>query len=76
MAARRAGAVLLGVELSQGLVGFVQYFTGLPVLLVGAHLLGACLVWIAAVRLLLATSTRTAAVAAPAPVSRSEYAAT
>ena len=38
---RRAGAVLLGVELAQGLVGFVQYFTGLPVLLVG-DLVGAC----------------------------------
>jgi cytochrome c oxidase assembly protein subunit 15 len=50
--------VLLVVELAQGLIGFVQYFTGLPVLLVGFHLLGACLVWIAALRLLLATSTR------------------
>jgi heme a synthase len=57
-AATRAAAVLLVVELAQGLIGFVQYFTGLPVLLVGFHLLGACLVWIAALRLLLATSTR------------------
>jgi cytochrome c oxidase assembly protein subunit 15 len=32
---------LLVVELAQGLVGFVQYFTDLPVLLVGFHLLGA-----------------------------------
>jgi cytochrome c oxidase assembly protein subunit 15 len=75
--ARRAGAVLLAVELAQGLVGFVQYFTGLPVVLVGAHLAGACLVWIAAVRLLLAATTRDA----PVPVglavaSRSDYAAT
>ena len=30
--ARRAAAVLLVVELAQGVVGFVQYFTGLPVL--------------------------------------------
>jgi cytochrome c oxidase assembly protein subunit 15 len=56
--ARRAGVILLAVELSQGLIGFLQYFTGLPVVLVGAHLLGACLVWIAAVRLLLAATTR------------------
>ena len=28
-------ATLLGVELAQGLVGFVQYFTDLPVVLVG-----------------------------------------
>ena len=39
--ARRAVAVLLGVELSQGTIGFVQYFTDLPELLVGFHLLGA-----------------------------------
>ena len=32
---------LLVVELAQGLVGFVQYFTDLPVVLVGFHLLGA-----------------------------------
>jgi cytochrome c oxidase assembly protein subunit 15 len=65
---RRAAAVLLAVELAQGLVGFVQYFTGLPVVLVAAHLLGACLVWIAAVRLLLATGERDPAAAAePAP---------
>ena len=32
---------LLVVELAQGLIGFVQYFTDLPVVLVGFHLLGA-----------------------------------
>ena len=70
---RRAAAVLLAVELAQGLIGFVQYFTGLPVLLVGAHLLGACLVWMAAVRLLLSITERSPAgpaqpaAAAPAP---------
>ncbi|MFL6131030.1 MAG: COX15/CtaA family protein [Mycobacteriales bacterium] len=74
--ARRAGAILLGAELAQGLVGFVQYFTGLPVVLVGIHLLGACLVWIAAVRLVLAASTGTAPAPGPAPAPRSEYAAT
>lgn len=41
----RAAVVLLAVELAQGLIGFVQYFTRLPVLLVGAHMLGAALVW-------------------------------
>jgi heme A synthase len=39
---------LIAVSLAQGLVGFVQYFTQLPVVLVGAHMLGSCLVWIAA----------------------------
>jgi cytochrome c oxidase assembly protein subunit 15 len=57
-ATTRAAAVLLVVELSQGVIGFVQYFTGLPVVLVALHLLGACLVWVAALRLLLATRTR------------------
>jgi heme a synthase len=45
--AARAAAVLLAVELGQGLIGFVQYLTDLPVVLVGAHMLGACLVWLA-----------------------------
>ncbi|WP_082105573.1 COX15/CtaA family protein [Demequina subtropica] len=39
--ARRAYWVLVGVTLAQGLIGYVQYFTGLPALIVGAHLLGA-----------------------------------
>ena len=37
----RAAVVLLVAELAQGLIGFVQYFTDLPVLLVGFHVLGA-----------------------------------
>ncbi|WP_370614160.1 COX15/CtaA family protein [Mumia sp. Pv 4-285] len=37
----RAAVVLVGVELGQGLVGFVQYFTDLPEVLVALHLLGA-----------------------------------
>jgi heme a synthase len=64
-ATTRAAALLLGVELAQGVVGFVQYFTGLPVVLVAFHLLGACLTWIAALRLLLATRE----VPAPAPAT-------
>jgi heme a synthase len=40
----RAAWALLAVELAQGLVGFVQYFTDLPVALVTLHLLGAALV--------------------------------
>jgi heme a synthase len=71
---RRAAAVLLAVELGQGMIGFVQYFTGLPVVLVAVHLLGACLVWISAVRVLLATGEREPAPAPPAP-ARQAYAA-
>jgi heme a synthase len=39
----RAAGVLLGLELVQGVIGFVQYWTDLPVLLVGLHMLGAAL---------------------------------
>jgi cytochrome c oxidase assembly protein subunit 15 len=35
--------VLVAVTLAQGLVGYVQYFTGLPAVLVGVHMLGAAL---------------------------------
>lgn len=54
----RATGVLLAVELGQGLIGYVQYFTGLPVVLVGLHLAGACLVLVAAVRVVLGTRDR------------------
>ncbi len=37
-------AVLLGVVAAQGTIGFVQYFTDLPIVLVGFHMLGAALV--------------------------------
>ena len=40
--------VFILVILSQGAVGYIQYFTGLPELIVGIHLLGSSLVWIAA----------------------------
>ena len=43
-----SAVALLAVELAQGLIGFVQYFTHLPVLLVGLHLAGACAVWVTA----------------------------
>ncbi len=57
-AAVRATGVLLGVELAQGALGVAQYVTDLPVLLVGLHLLGACLVLIAAVQAVLALRDR------------------
>jgi cytochrome c oxidase assembly protein subunit 15 len=50
---RRAAAVLLAVELAQGVIGYTQYFLHVPPLLVGLHMLGACLVWIAALRVVL-----------------------
>ncbi|NEK58773.1 heme A synthase [Geodermatophilus sabuli] len=41
---RRAARDLLLVQLAQGVVGYVQYFTDLPVALVLVHMLGAVLV--------------------------------
>lgn len=46
-----AAAWLVVVEASQALVGFVQYFTHLPVALVDLHMVGAALVWVFALRL-------------------------
>ena len=40
----RAVLLLLVLEVAQGVVGFVQYFTDLPEILVGLHMLGAALV--------------------------------
>ncbi len=67
-ATRRAAAWLIGVEAAQGVIGFVQYFTHLPVLAVGLHMFGACVVWIAVLSVL-ETTRRT--VPAPAPASSS-----
>ena len=41
---RRAVRDLLVVQLAQGLVGFVQYFTDLPIALVLVHMIGAVLI--------------------------------
>ncbi|SCL15551.1 cytochrome c oxidase assembly protein subunit 15 [Micromonospora nigra] len=72
----RAAGVLLVVELAQGVVGFVQYVTDLPAILVGAHMLGSCLVWLATLAVLWSTRERrpagpmptVAPAAAPPPV--------
>ncbi|MFY1595031.1 COX15/CtaA family protein [Micromonospora sp. WMMD737] len=65
--AARAALVLVGVELSQGLIGFVQYFTNLPALLVGAHMLGSCLVLLATLSVQWSTRERRPVGPAPAP---------
>ncbi len=43
--------VFLVIALAQGAIGYIQYFTGIPEILVAAHLLGATLVWITAWRI-------------------------
>ncbi|MEU2433037.1 COX15/CtaA family protein [Streptomyces sp. NPDC007861] len=49
---------LLLVLLAQGAVGYVQFFTDVPELLVGAHMLGSSLMWIAVLRLALSLRER------------------
>ncbi|GIJ47428.1 cytochrome b561 [Virgisporangium aliadipatigenens] len=62
----RAAAVLVAVELAQGFVGFAQYLTHLPELLVGLHMFGACLVWVATLAAFTTVSApRAAAVEGP-----------
>jgi cytochrome c oxidase assembly protein subunit 15 len=55
---RRPAWTLFGLELGQGLIGFVQYFTHLPIGLVALHMLGACLVWLAAVEVVIQAAGR------------------
>jgi cytochrome c oxidase assembly protein subunit 15 len=52
-----AGA-LLGVELAQGLLGYVQFFTDLPEVLVGLHMLGAAVVAAGLARVVVTTRPR------------------
>ena len=46
------------VLLAQGAIGYVQYFTDLPEILVGAHMFGSCVVWIWVLRVLLSLRER------------------
>ena len=43
--------IFFGISLLQGAIGYIQYWNGVPELLVGFHLLGSVLVWIAAWRI-------------------------
>lgn len=52
--------VLLVVSLVQGVLGYVQYFTGEPVLLVAIHVLGAVVVWTLALLIIGPQRTRAA----------------
>ncbi|MGH9263859.1 MAG: COX15/CtaA family protein [Acidimicrobiales bacterium] len=59
----RRSEILLAVLVAQAALGYVQYFTGVPALLVAFHVVGAAAVWVAVLRLHLAFSV---------PVSKSE----
>ena len=62
-----AGTLLLGLAVAQGAVGYTQYFTGVPVLLVGIHIAGATAVWAATVKVNLVLHERTATPVALGP---------
>lgn len=62
--------ILLAVLVAQAAVGYTQYFTGVPALLVGVHILGAVSVWIATVRVGLTMHEVPPTVAAAASVPR------
>jgi len=64
---RRPVVVLLTVQVAQSVVGFVQFFTDLPIVLVGTHLLGAALVSAAMSWVLLRVHARGKAVEPAAP---------
>ncbi len=57
---RRWGLVLLGLVVAQGGLGYWQYFTGVPPVLVVLHVLGSALVFTTAAWLHLTTRTRVA----------------
>lgn len=54
----QAAWILLAVCLMQGVIGYAQYFSGLPVPLVSIHMLGACLVWLATLNVWLTIRAR------------------
>ena len=58
--AQRRVFVLIAIVLLQGVIGYTQYFTGLPELLVAVHVAGACAVWWATLRIPYALRERTA----------------
>ena len=55
---KKAIKIFAAIALAQGGIGYIQYFTGVPEILVAAHILGATLVWIAAWRIRLSVITQ------------------
>ncbi len=50
--------IVLGICFAQGIVGYAQFFNGLPWGLVAIHVLGACVLWIYTVRFYLSRNLR------------------
>ena len=53
-----AGVEMTTGPLGQGAIGYVQWFSDLPELIVGLHLIGSTLVWISSWRVWLSVTTR------------------
>jgi cytochrome c oxidase assembly protein subunit 15 len=69
---RTRGLCLVGALLVQGGIGYTQYFTGVPVLLVGAHVLGAVVVWVALLEFYLGLFAATEGVASDPSSERTQ----
>jgi cytochrome c oxidase assembly protein subunit 15 len=65
--ARRMSNLLVVSVVAQAGIGFAQYFTGVPVVLVELHVTGATVMWIFTLRLWLATAERPPAAPTPSP---------
>jgi cytochrome c oxidase assembly protein subunit 15 len=50
--------IFVAIALSQGLIGYVQWYLDLPELMVGLHLVGSTLVWVASMRVWLSVTKR------------------
>lgn len=71
-AARRRVHELLVLVVAQGALGYVQYFLGVPAVLVVLHMFGAVLMWVAAFRLFFALRDRGPAAAVQGPATAAE----
>ena len=70
----RAGWIMLAALGSQGVIGYIQYFTHLPAGLVWVHVTGSVLVWIAVLWLFFAVRERTPLPPAPPePLATTPY---
>ncbi|MFD7720661.1 heme A synthase [Streptomyces sp. NPDC059814] len=65
------------ILMAQGVIGYVQYFTDTPEILVGLHMFGSCLVWIGVLRVLLSQRERPVDIAGvPGPAAEQPEPAT
>jgi cytochrome c oxidase assembly protein subunit 15 len=65
----RRGEILVALLVAQGTLGYVQYFNGVPPLLVGFHIAGAAAVWAGAVWFVLGFSKKVLPSSSPATVT-------